>query len=176
VVLILGSAMTLARFSEAFLVLRVQSLGLSTRFVPIVLVVMGVTYALSAYPAGILSDRVRRQWVLAVGLVFLIIADVTLALAASPLVALVGVGFWGLHLGFSQGIMSSMVADVSPKDLRGTAFGLFSLWTGLMLLVASVLAGLLWDRAGHAQTFWVGGVFAVIALLSLTNFPSRASD
>ena len=166
-VVAVGGAMTLARFSEAFLVLRAQELGLPLTLAPLVLVVMSVVYAASAYPAGALSDRMDRRLVLAVGLVVLIVADTVLALAGGATAAMVGVGFWGLHMGLTQGVLSSLVADAAPAEAKGTAFGVFNFVSGLLLLAASVTAGVLWDAFGPAVTFWTGGGFAVAALCGL---------
>ncbi|RJG04949.1 MFS transporter [Noviherbaspirillum cavernae] len=162
-----GSALTLARFSEAFLVLRAQQGGLALALVPLVLVWMNVVYAACAYPLGILADRMRHRTLLMIGIVSLIAADLLLAASGSlPWVA-GGLLFWGLHMAATQGLLAAMVADAAPADLRGTAFGLFNLGSGLAMLAASVLAGLLWDRLGPAATFQAGAVFAGIALLLL---------
>ncbi|ODU23991.1 MAG: MFS transporter, partial [Verrucomicrobia bacterium SCN 57-15] len=120
-----GAIFTLARFSEAFLVLRAMQAGFSITWVPLVMVVMSLVYAASAFPAGIISDRVNRHSLLAIGLLLLIAADLVFAWAGSPLVILLGVILWGLHMGFTQGILAAMVADVTPPELKGTAFGLF---------------------------------------------------
>nr|WP_208073913.1 MFS transporter [Bradyrhizobium barranii] len=155
-VVAVGVVFTLARFSEAFLILRAQNIGLSAMWVPAVLVLMNVVYALSAYPAGVLSDRINRTGLLALGLVFLAAADLAL-----------GVVLWGLHMGLTQGLLSALVADAAPPNLRGTAFGYFNLFTGLALLAASVIAGALWDAYGPAGTFLAGLGFALVALAGL---------
>lgn len=160
----LGAVLTLARFSEAFLVLRAADTGLPTTLVPLVLVVMSLAYTLSAYPAGALSDRMDRTHLLAVGMAVLVAADVVLALSGGIAATLVGVALWGLHMGLTQGLLAAMVADTAPEQLRGTAFGLFNLVGGGALLVASVVAGALWDAAGPAATFWAGAGFTVAAL------------
>lgn len=163
----LAAVFTLARFSEAFLILRARDRGLDLALAPLILVVMNLVYALSATPAGDLSDRIDRRWVLATGLVVLITADLTLALWPTLIGALVGTALWGLHMGLTQGLLSAMVADRAPGDLRGTAFGLFNLVTGAALFVASGLAGLLWDRFGPAATFEAGAGFAALTLIWL---------
>ncbi|UCO96001.1 MFS transporter [Metapseudomonas lalkuanensis] len=163
----LGSLFSLARFSEAFLVLRAQDAGFSTTWVPLVMVVMAGFYMLSAYPAGKLSDRVSPTGLLAFSLVLLIVADLLLARADSPALLLAGVALWGLHMGFSQGILAALVAETTPTDLKGSAFGLFNLASGAALLVASVLAGWLWQSLGAASTFLAGAVFCVATLLLL---------
>lgn len=163
----LGAVMMLARFSEAFLVLKASDTGLSTAYVPLVMVVMGLVYSLSSYPAGVLSDRLGRRGLLVAGLAVLIVADLVLAFGHSVSVMLVGVALWGLHMGLTQGILSTMVADTCPTPLRGTAFGMFNLVSGLALLAGSVLAGLLWDGYGPAATFLAGAAFAVVTLSGL---------
>ncbi|WP_339928584.1 MFS transporter [uncultured Brevundimonas sp.] len=166
IVVTIGAIFTLARFSEAFLVLRAQDMGLAVMLVPLVLVVMNVVYAVVSTPAGILSDRIGRKGLLVVGLVTLIVADAVLALAPGVTGVLIGVGLWGLHMGLTQGVLASLVADRAPARLRGTAFGLFNLATGLTLLIASVLAGALWSMWSPAATFVAGGIFALAALVA----------
>jgi MFS family permease len=172
-VVALGGVLTLARFSEAFLVLRAQSLGLPIAWVAIVLVVMNVVYALAAYPAGILSDKVDRVTMLALGLIVLIVADVVLALAGNATVVMVGVALWGLHMGLTQGLLAALLADAAPPELRGTAFGAFNLTSGAALLAASVIAGGLWDLAGPMATFYAGAVFTALALVGLISVRGR---
>ncbi|WP_313711984.1 MFS transporter [Pseudomonas sp.] len=159
---------TLARFSEAFLLLRAQDMGLAPLWAPAVLVLMALAYSLSAYPAGALSDRMGRRGVLMIGLGLLAAADLLLALLPGWAGLALGVAAWGLHLGFTQGIFAALIADSAPANLRGTAFGLFNLLTGVALLVASVVAGLLWDGAGFQATFLVGAGFAGATLLGVT--------
>ncbi|CAN7775958.1 MFS transporter [Cupriavidus necator] len=168
-VVAIGAIFTLARFSEAFLVLRAQQVGLPLYLAPLVLVAMNLVYSLSAYPFGKLSDGLRHTTLLAWGLVVLLLADLVLALGTHWAVTLAGVALWGLHMGMTQGLLATMVADTAPSDLRGTAFGFFNLASGLALLGASVLAGLLWDRLGAAFTFYAGAAFcaATIALILL---------
>ncbi len=163
----LGVIFTLARFSEAFLLLRAEELGLSDRLVPLVLVLLSLFYSLGAYPAGALSDRIGRKKLLTLGLCFLLGADLLLATATSIAQVLVGAGLWGLHLAFTKGLFAALVADTSDQQLRGTAFGLYGLATGLAILVASLLAGQLWDRFDPATTFYAGAVFTSLALLGL---------
>lgn len=162
---LLGGVLSLARFSEAFLVLRAADVGIAVTWVPLVLVVMSVVYALSAYPAGLLSDRMPRTWLLAIGMAMLVLADVVLATSRDPAMLFVGVALWGLHMGLTQGIVASMIADVAPPEHRGTAFGVFNLVSGVALLAASVLAGALWDLHGPAWTFSIGAGFALLTLL-----------
>lgn len=160
---LVAALFTLARFSEAFLILKVADVGLGVGYVPAVLVVMNVAYALSAYPAGWLSDRVNRWAVLAVGAALLIAADLVLAFGSSIAAAGIGVALWGLHMGFTQGLLAALVADTARAEQRGTAFGLFNFVIGLALLAASVLAGVLWDRGGPALTFITGALLTAAA-------------
>lgn len=164
----LAVVFTLARFSEAFLILRGQSVGLAAYWAPAVLVIMALAYSLSAYPAGVASDRLGRQGVLAIGLLLLIAADGVLAFVPGLGGLALGVTLWGLHMGFTQGIFSAMVADSAPAELRGTAFGMLHLLSGVALFAASVLAGALWDRWGYEATFLAGAGFAIATLLGIT--------
>ncbi len=166
-VVAIGAIFALARFSEAFLVLRAQQSGIAMAFVPLVMVAMNVVYSTSAYPLGRLSDRIGRRGLLTLGLAVLIAADLTLAAATHWGVVLGGVLLWGGHLGMTQGLLSAMVADTAPADLRGTAFGMFNLVSGVAILFASALAGWLWDRFGAPATFVAGAVFAALALVGL---------
>ena len=158
---------TLARFSEAFLILKAQETGVAVALVPAVMVLMNVVYALSAYPAGALSDRLGRNGVLLAGFSLLIAADLLLAFAPGWGVLLLAVALWGLHMGLTQGVLASMVADTAPADLRGTAFGLFNLAGGIAMLIASVLAGWLWDVYGSQTTFLAGAAFTAVAIVTL---------
>lgn len=166
-VVLLGAVFTLARFSEAFLVLRAQDVGLGLSYVPLVMIVMNVLYAGAAYPAGAAADRVRARTLLFLGLVLLIAADVVLAFAASPLVVFAGAALWGLHMAFTQGLLSKLVADTAPAALLGTGFGIFNLVSGLALLLASVIAGFLWSVFGASATFLAGAAFASVATIGL---------
>jgi MFS family permease len=168
-----ASVFTLARFSEAFLLLRAQSIGLPLALVPGVMVLMNIVYALVAWPAGTLSDTFGRYGLLATGFALLLIADLALAFATGVAWLAVGVALWGLHMGLTQGLLASLVADTAPAPIRGTAFGMFNLITGLATLVASVVAGALWDRIGPAGTFLAGALFTAVALLTL--LPLRAN-
>lgn len=163
-----GAVLTLARFSEAFLVLRAQQGGLALALVPLVLVVMNLVYAVCAYPLGRLADSMSHRKLLIAGIVPLVIADLLLAYSGDLLWVGAGLVFWGLHMAATQGLLAAMVADTAPVQLRGTAFGLFNLASGVAMLIASVLAGVLWDRLGAAATFNAGALFAVIALVLLT--------
>jgi MFS family permease len=166
-VVVIGALFTLARFSEAFLVLRALQGGLPIALAPLVLIAMNVVYALSAYPFGKLSDSVNHTVLLALGLATLIGADVALAYSNHWTWVWLGITLWGLHMGIAQGLLARMVADTAPAELRGTAYGFFNLVSGMAMLVASVLAGLLWDRFGASQTFIAGAAFSGLALLAI---------
>lgn len=168
--------LTLARFSEAFLVLRAQNVGPAIAIVPAVMVVMNIVYALSAYPAGVLSDRFGRQGVLIVGVSTLVFADLILAFTTSVPVLLVGVVFWGLHMGLTQGLLATLVADTAPAELRGTAFGVFNLASGIAMLIASVVAGALWDIYGPVATFLAGAALTAMALIGLLALLARFAE
>jgi MFS family permease len=160
-----GVVLTLARFSEAFLILRAENLHLALAFAPLVLVAMNVVYSLVAYPVGRLADRMPPRTLLYIGIAFLVAADVALAFATNLVWLGVGVVCWGLHMGFTQGLLSAMVAHAAPEDLRGTAFGVFNLASGVSMLIASVVAGALWHYVGPAATFWAGAALAALAAL-----------
>ena len=167
-----GAVFTLARFSEAFLVLRAEQVGIALALVPLVMVAMNAVYAVTAYPFGKLSDRVSHQRLLLAGLAVLVAADVALALATHWFGLLVGVALWGVHMGMTQGLLAAMVAHESPADLRGTAFGFFNLVSGGAMLAASVVAGLLWQYVGPAWTFGAGALFSLLAMAALAWRPA----
>lgn len=173
-VVAVATVFTLARFSEAFLILRAQNVGLPIALVPAVLIVMNVFYALAAYPAGILSDRIDWTGLLALGLALLIAADLALAFLPTTSGIAVGTVLWGLHMGFTQGLLATLIADTSPPELRGTAYGFFNLLGGLAMLAASVIAGALWDAAGPSGTFVAGAGFALAGLLAVRGKNTRA--
>jgi MFS family permease len=166
-VVALAAVMTLARFSEAFLILRAQSVHMITAWIPLVMVLMSAVYAITALPTGILADRGHQRALLSGGLLALVVADLILASAASVSQVLMGTAVWGLHMGLTQGLLAALVAETAPPDLRGTAFGIFSLVSGVALLVASALAGWLWDAYGPAVTFIASAGFAALALLGM---------
>ena len=171
----IAAVMTLARFSEAFLVLRAQSVGVGLAWVPLVMVLMSVVYALVSYPAGVLADRGRQWLLLSGGMLALIVADLILARAGSMYTVLLGTAVWGVHMGLTQGVLAALVAQTAPADLRGTAFGLFNLVSGIALLVASALAGWLWASYGPMLTFYVGAGFTALALLGLSLRPRQSN-
>jgi len=166
-VVIVGGVFTLARFSEAFLVLRAQSVGVPLAQIPLIMVIMNVVYALVSYPAGYRGDNTDRRVLLTFGLIFLVAADVLLAHAVHPAMVYVGAGLWGMHMGLTQGLFAAMVSDAAPGRLRGTAFGVFNLVSGGALLVASVLAGGLWQAFGPGATFYTGAGLSVLTLVGL---------
>lgn len=163
----IGAVFTLARFSEAFLVLRAQDVGVPTAWTPLVMVVMSLLFLLSAYPVGWWSDRTDRIAPLGIGMILLIAADLVLAWAGSPATLLLGVALWGLHMGFTQGLLATLIADTTPAELKGTAFGVFNLASGIAMLLASILAGWLWQSLGASATFLAGAMLACAALLLL---------
>jgi len=170
-VVAIGAFFTLARFSEAFLVLRAQQGGMAVAWVPLVMVAMNVVYALSAYPFGHLSDRMSHAKLLMLGLLVLIAADLVLASGNHWTIVLAGVLLWGLHMGMTQGLLATMIADTAPEDLRGTAYGFFNLVSGIAMLFASAIAGLLWDQFGAAFTFYAGAAFCVVTVVGLALRP-----
>jgi MFS family permease len=163
-IVVAGAVFTLARFSEAFLVLRAQQQGLPDAYAPFVLVIMNAVFAFTAYPIGRLADRVQPTTLLAAGLAVLVTADIALAVAPDLAVTAFGVALWGLHMGMTQGVLAAMIASAAPAALRGTAFGVFYLGSGIAMLVGSVLAGFIWDEYGSHATFYAGAGFAVAAL------------
>lgn len=163
-----GAVFTLARFSEAFLILKAQAVGLPIYLAPLVLVLMNIAYALTSYPAGVLSDRMDRGTLLMVGFAVLAVADLVLGFATGLIGVTIGVVLWGVHMGLTQGLLAALIADVAPVELRGTAYGVFNLVGGVALLAASVMAGALWDLAGAEMTFLVGAAFTAMALVGLT--------
>jgi len=170
----IGAMFTMARFSEAFLVLRAEQSGIALALVPLVMVAMNIVYAASAYPFGKMSDRMSHHKLLALGLLVLLAADLVLASDAGLATLLSGVVLWGIHMGMTQGLLATMVANTAPAELRGTAFGFFNLASGLTMLLASVLAGLLWDSWGASATFHAGAGFCLLSLLALGWYQRRA--
>jgi MFS family permease len=166
-IVFLSAVFTLARFSEAFLVLRAQSVGLAIGYVPAMLIIMNLVYASTAYPLGVVADRTNPKTMLIMGIAVLVIADIVLAAAQSLLPTFLGAAFWGLHMGLTQGLFAKLVADTAPAALRGTAFGIFNLVGGVALLIASAIAGSLWNAFGASATFLAGAAFAALALFGL---------
>lgn len=172
----IGAVFTLARFSEAFLVLRAQQGGIPIALVPLVMVAMNLIYAASAYPFGKLSDSMSHRKLLVIGLLVLIAADLVLATDDHWVTVLLGVALWGIHMGITQGLLATMVADTAPADLRGTAYGFFNLMSGLAMLAASVLAGFLWDSLGASFTFYASAIFCAVTLIGLAWQPVRTKN
>jgi len=164
-IVIFGIVFTLARFSEAFLLLRAENVGLKAGMAPLIMIVMNVFYSIAAYPAGYLSDRLGSTGIMAFGLAALIISDLTMATAKTVLPVIIGAAIWGLHMGLTQGVLSAMIANASPADLRGTAFGIFGLASGIAVLFGSLIAGWLWELFSPAATFYTGAMFAGCALI-----------
>ncbi|HYD19604.1 MAG TPA: MFS transporter [Patescibacteria group bacterium] len=169
----IASVLTLARFSEAFLILRGDNIGLSAAYAPAILIVMNIVYSASAWPVGALSDRIGRNGLLAVGIAMLIAADLVLAFATSPLLVFAGAALWGLHMGLTQGIITAYIAQNIPASLRGTGFGVYNFVTGLVLLAASVIAGWLWSAQGPAFTFGAGALFSALSLAGFAALMPR---
>jgi len=176
-VVLVGSVFTLARFSEAFLILRAEDVGFQIQFVPLVLVTMNIAYSMTAYPVGHLSDRIGRQGLMSLGLIILIGSDLIFAFAEARWMVVVGAALWGIHMGLTQGLISAHLADSVSTEFRGTAFGVFGLISGLTLLLASLLAGWLWKQFGAPATFWGGALAATIALVGFLslNYHSKKS-
>jgi MFS family permease len=175
-IVMVGGILTLARFSEAFLVLRAEHAGLALTFLPLVMVIMSVAYAASAYPAGVFADRENPRYLLVAGFIVLILADVILAYASGVAGVMAGVALWGIHMGLTQGLLVTLIAGAAPAEHRGSAFGLFNLVSGLTLFVASLLAGFLWDQFGPSATFLAGAGFTALALMGILvhwPIPSR---
>jgi MFS family permease len=167
VIAFVATFFTLARFSEAFLILRGADRGLTIAWTPLVLVVMNIAYMCSAYPAGVLADRMPRHHLLMLGAAVLVLANLMLAAANDVTVVLLAVVLWGLHMGLTEGVFTAMIADAAPADLRGTAFGVFNLMRGVLLLMASVIAGLMWEHGGPSATFITAAVLAAFSMLLL---------
>ncbi|WP_159121911.1 MFS transporter [Citrobacter werkmanii] len=168
----LGALFTLARFSEAFLVLRAYQMDIPLFAIPLVMVAMNLVYSLSAYPFGKMSDSMNHSRMLQAGLLVLIAADITLALSHHWSTLLIGVGLWGIHMGMTQGLLAAMIAHTAPAELRGTAFGMFNLISGIALLLASTSAGILWETMGAASTFYAGAVICAIVLAGMRFTPA----
>ncbi len=175
IVVTIAGVLTLARFSEAFLVLRAQNIGFSDATAPLVMVAMSVVYAATSYPVGAMADRGYGARLLSLGLAALVVADLVLAHANGRWMVLAGAALWGLHMGLTQGLLSALVAGSAPADLRGTAFGAYNLVCGIALLVASALAGWLWDAFGPRFTFYAGAVFTAIAWIGFLRYGLRAA-
>lgn len=172
-VTIFSAIMTLARFSDAFLILRAGSLGLSAAYAPVILIVMNVVFSLSSWPAGILADKSGRIIPMLAGAVMLVFADIVLARADSIPLLFLGASLWGLHMGLTQGVVTAMVADEAPEHLRGTAFGMFNLISGVAILASSVIAGWLWQEYGPAFTFYAGALFCTLSVAGFASLRYR---
>ena len=176
IIVIFGAVFTLARFSEAFLILRAQSVGLPVGLVPMIMIAMNLVYAASAYPAGIVSDRLSPRMMLLAGLTFLALAELALAFAVVPWQVFAGAALWGLHMGFTQGLFNKLVADTAPAELRGSAFGIFNLTSGISMLAASATAGVLWQVIGPQATFIAGAIFAALAAVGILCYRAKPTE
>jgi len=175
VVCTLASVFTLSRFSEAFLVLAGIPGGLKPSWTPLVLVAMNFAYLMSAYPVGVLSDRMSKKRLLIIGCAVLAVANGVLAFATNPVVLILGALLWGLHMGLTEGIFNAMVANSAPKDLRGSAFGIFNMLRGVVLLAASVIAGVLWEQIGPMATFGAGSLLAILTSVAMLLTRAKAA-
>ncbi len=163
----------LGNFSDAFLLLRAQQIGIATNLIPLSFVIMNITYGLSAYPIGVLSDKIGRKGLLISGFTLFSLVYFGFAFAQTPWQIWVLFALCGLYLGKTQGLLLANVADKVPEDLRGTAFGLINLVTGVALLPASLLAGILWQHMGSQATFIVSSGFAFAAIVALSTSTQR---
>jgi len=170
----IGVVFTSARFSEAFLVLKAHEAGLPLTLAPLVLVAMNVPFSLGAYPAGAWSDRVPPKVLLLLGLATLACADLLLAFAPGLWGVFAGIALWGAHMALTQGLLAKLVAQHAPETMRGSAFGMFNLATGVAMLGASVVAGILWEQFGSSATFVAGAMLAMFAAILLGVFEWRA--
>ncbi|MGZ5223912.1 MAG: MFS transporter [Burkholderiales bacterium] len=161
----------LARFSQAFLLLKAKEVGVEAALIPIFLMLMGAVYGLTAYPCGILADRVNRRLQLGIGAVILLTGHLVLATADTIWMAAIGASLWGFQMGVTQGLVAAIVADAAPERLRGTAFGIYYLVDGVVSLLASSGAGVLWMTGGSGLTFSVGAALAAAVLLMLVIKP-----
>lgn len=166
-IMAVSGVLMLARFSEAFLLLKAQVIGMPISFIPVIMILMNIVYSSTTYYAGVLSDRLNRKTVLLFGIMFLFIADIILGFADNYLLLMLGVVLWGIHMAFSQSVLSAMVTDTAPMRLRGTAYGIFNFICGIGILISSVIAGVLWDQFGSSVTFFVGAIFTLLAFASL---------
>jgi len=170
-VIAIAGLLALARFSQAFIVLKADDVGLEAAFLPIMLAVMYLVYSMTAYPFGVLADYVDRRLQLGIGAVVLIGADVILATAGDIWWTVLGAALWGLQMGVTQGLLGATVADAAPDHLRGVAFGFYDVANGVAALGASAGAGMLWTVAGPAAAFGTGAFIAAAATLMLMLRP-----
>ena len=166
--LAVGFLFALARFSEAFLILKGIEIGLSEAMSPLTLALFNLVYVALAYPAGALSDRMSPRSILMVGLAVLVGGNLVLAQTGSFAGLVLGVGLWGAHMALTQGIFSRMIADSAPEELRATSFGAFWFVSGIAALLASLGAGWIWDREGSSATFITSAAVAAAALAMLS--------
>lgn len=167
---ILGTLFSLARFSNAFIVLKAADIGIDQAWIPMIIVLMHIAFSLSSYPFGMLADRLNPMRLLALGMVLLALSDLLFAFAANTAVLILGVVLFGMHLGATQGIFSAIVSEVAVSHLRATAFGVFNFFSGIALLVSGLVAGGLWELFGAQYCFAGGVVFAVLTLVLIQRF------
>ena len=170
-VVAIASLLSLARFSQAFLVLKAHDIGVDAAFVPMVLVVMYLVFSVAAYPFGVLADHLDRRLQLGIGTVILVGADVVLANASTVWLTMLGAALWGLQLGVTQGLLGATIADVAPDRLRGTAFGIYDVAIGVGTFIASAGAGALWMAGGPSIAFSFSACVATAAALMLLLQP-----
>lgn len=165
--LFIGGVLALARFSEAFLILKANSVGVSLAWLPSIMIVMNIAFASSSFPAGALSDVIGRQAILSSSILLLFMAEIILGFSSTIWMTMIGVIIWGLHMGLSQGLLAAMVADSTPEHLRGFAYGIFYFVCGIATLFSSIIAGMIGDRWGIPFLFYFASVFSTIAILAL---------
>jgi MFS family permease len=157
----------LGNVSTAFLILRTQDIGIPLETTILIYAGFNFVAALISYPAGSLSDQWGRKYVLLVSLVIFLIAYLGFALTRDiSLIAALFI-FYGMHQGIFRSVGKAFASDFVPEHLRASGVGWYSTTIGLLQLVASVVAGLLWDRIGHAAVFYYGAAFAAIGGLAL---------
>ncbi len=167
---ILGTLFSLARFSNAFIVLRAAAIGIEHAWIPMAVVLMNITFSLSSYPFGKLADKLNPMKLLALGMVLLALANLLFAYAENYRILAAGIVLFGMHLGATQGIFSTIISEIAPSEVRATAFGIFNFFSGLALLASGLVAGSLWEYMGAQYCFGGGVVFALITLSLIPRF------
>ncbi len=163
-VLVLAATLfNLGHFSDAFLLLKAQHIGIANAWIPLSMIVMNFSYMLSAYPLGLLSDRMGRKQLLVVAFWLFSLVYLGFAWVQQPQQIWGLFALYGVYLGMSQGILLALVADVTPSELRGTGFGVINLVIGIILLPANLLAGFVWETANPQIPFLLGSFLAILA-------------
>jgi MFS family permease len=165
--LVVMGVFTLGNSSDFFVILRAQDLGSSVIYVVLMLVVFNIAYAVTALPAGMLSDRLGRRRVIILGWFIYALVYVGFALASELWQVWLLFAGYGLYYGVVEGVARAFVADLVPEDKRGTAYGLYHGVVGLTLLPASLIAGWLWQAVSPAAPFYFGAGLAFIAMLGI---------